>query len=77
MNTLDLLNDFSAYAKSRLSAGDQVDIDQLYEEWRRNAFGDIDALAVRASVRDLEDGERGEPLDEFLSDFDEKQRKLD
>lgn len=74
MNTLDLLNDFSTYAKSRLS-GEQVDIDQLYDEWRRQAFADVDALAVRASVRDLDSGERGEPLDEFRSDFDEQQKK--
>ena len=74
MNTLDQINDFSAFAKSRLGNGEQVDIDRLYDEWRTQAFADVDALAMRASVRDLENGERGEPLDKFLADF-EQQRK--
>ena len=76
MNTLDQINDFSAFAKSRLDSGEQVDIDQLYDEWRSKAFADIDALAIQASVRDLENGERGEPLDEFLANF-EKEPKRD
>ncbi len=79
MNTLDQINDFSAFAKSRLGRGDQVDqvgIDQLYDEWRSKAFADMDSLAIRASVRDLESGERGEPVDQFLADF-EKLRKQD
>ena len=76
MNTLDQINDFSAFAKSRLGSGEQVNIDQLYDEWRSKAFADVDALAIQASIRDLENGERGEPIDQFLADFDE-QRKQD
>ncbi len=75
MNTLDQINDFSAFAKSRLGSGEQVDIDQLYDEWRIQAFADIDALAVQASVGDLENGERGEPLDEFLAEFEREQEQ--
>ena len=76
MNTLDQINDFSAFAKSRLGSGEQVDIDRLYDEWRSQAFADVDALAIQASMRDLENGERGEPLGEFLSKF-QKERKQD
>ena len=75
MSTLDQINDFSAFAKSRLGSGEQVDIDQLYDEWRSKAFADIDALAIKASVRDLEKGERGEPLDEFLANFEQEQKQ--
>jgi hypothetical protein len=75
MNTLDQINDFSAFAKSRLGSGEQVDIDQLYDEWRSKAFADIDALAIQASVRDLENDERGEPLDEFLANFEQEEKQ--
>ncbi|MEM8671904.1 MAG: hypothetical protein AAGG48_30585 [Planctomycetota bacterium] len=75
MSTLDQINDFTAFAKSRLGSGEQVDIDRLYDEWRSKAFGDIDALAIQASIRDLESGERGEPLDEFLANFEQEQKQ--
>jgi hypothetical protein len=48
----------------------------LYGQWRSQAFRDVDASAVAASIRDLESGERGEPLEAFLADFD-KQRDED
>ena len=75
MNTLDQINDFSAFAKSRLGSGEQVDIDQLYDEWRSKAFAEIDALAIKASVRDLENGERGEPVEEFLASFEQEHKQ--
>ncbi len=72
MATLDHLNDFSAFAAGRLNGHAEPSIDELYEEWRAKAFADIDGRAVMASVRDLEAGERGQPLDEFLAEFDAK-----
>jgi len=45
-------------------------IDDLYDQWRRLAFRNTDALAVQASLRDLESGERGQPIDKFLAEFD-------
>ena len=75
MNTLDQIDDFTAFAKSRLGSGAQVDIDQLYDEWRSKAFADIDALAIQASIRDLENGERGESLDDFLANFEQEQKQ--
>ena len=74
MNTLEQIDDFAAFAKTRLGADASANIDELYGEWRRKAFADTDAKAVMASVRDIESGERGESLDSFLADFD-KQRK--
>lgn len=70
MTTIDQVNDFSAFAADRLNGLSEASIDELYEEWRAKAFREIDARAVMASVRDLEAGERGQPLGEFLSKFD-------
>lgn len=67
---MDQLHDFSAFAASRLSGSQEPTIDQLYEEWRSKVFREIDGRAVMASVRDLEAGERGQPLSEFLAEFD-------
>ena len=66
METLSQIEDFSAFAKGQLDAGPDRSIDDLFEEWRQRIFKKTDALAVQASIRDLENGERGEPLDEFL-----------
>jgi predicted NAD-dependent protein-ADP-ribosyltransferase YbiA (DUF1768 family) len=70
MSTSELVNDFSKFAAVRLSGTTQPSIDELYEEWRASTFQDIDAAAVMASVRDLEAGERGRPVSEFLAEFD-------
>lgn len=73
MTTIQPIDDFLSFAKSALGKDDSVSIDELYGQWRSQAFKDVDAKAVAASVRDLESGERGEPLESFLADFD-KQR---
>lgn len=74
MATIDLVNDFSAFAASRLLGSAEPSIDELYEAWRTEAFREIDARAVMASVRDLEAGDRGQPLREFLADFDAERK---
>jgi hypothetical protein len=73
MSTMQQIEDFSSFAKSKIGKDDSVSIDELYGQWRSQAFRDVDASAVAASIRDLESGERGEPLEAFLADFD-KQR---
>ena len=75
MSTLDSLHEFSAFASERLAESSDPTIDELYEEWRSKKFEEIDAVAVMASVRDLESGERGQPLDKFLADFDREKAK--
>ena len=72
MSIIDQIEDFSAFAKTRIQGNQDVSIDELYGQWRDQAFASVDAHAVAASIRDIEQGERGEPLDEFLADFDAK-----
>jgi len=64
------IDDFTTFAKSQVSKEENVSIDTLYDRWRELAFREEDALAVLASLRDLENGERGQPVEEFLADFD-------
>ena len=72
MSIIDQIEDFSAFAKTRIQGNQDVSIDELYGQWRDQAFASVDAHAVAASIRDIEQGERGEPLEEFLADFDAK-----
>ncbi|TWU62619.1 hypothetical protein V7x_43540 [Crateriforma conspicua] len=72
---MEQIEDFSSFAKSRLGSDDSVSIDELYSQWRSQAFKDVDQMAVAASVRDLEAGERGQELGEFLADFDKERGK--
>ena len=70
MTTVEQIDDFAEFAKHQLVSGHDHSIDELYDQWRRLAFRDTDAQAVQASLRDLENGERGQPVDEFLAEFD-------
>jgi len=68
------LQSFYQFAERRLRSGasDQT-LDDLYLEWRASnpAPGDLDAnvRAVRAAIRDMDNGETGRPIDDFLADF--------
>jgi hypothetical protein len=72
MSIIDQIEDFSAFAKTRIRGDKDLSIDELYGQWRNQAFASADAHAVAASIRDIEQGERGEPLDDFLANFDAK-----
>jgi len=75
MSTIQEIEDFSSFARSKIGKDNSVSIDELYAQWRSQASRDVDASAVAASVRDLESGERGEPLESFLADFDKQRDK--
>jgi len=61
------IEDFTRFAKSHSS--EDVTIDELYDRWRERTFQETDALAVEASLRDMEQGETGRPFDEFAGEF--------
>jgi hypothetical protein len=63
------IEDFTAFAKKELSKGVTFSIDEFYDRWREGHPVAEDALAVQASLRDMEKGEIGRPFDEFASDF--------
>ena len=71
MATITEITDLNQFMLS-LPEGERegLTIDALYERWRELAFRSEDLLAVKASLRDFENGQRGRPFAEFLSEFD-------
>ena len=74
MSTIDQIEAFATFAKNQLGNGQECSIDDLYHQWRQQAFQDTDTLAVQASIQDLQNGERGQSLDELLAEFDAERR---
>ena len=68
------LQNFYQFAEQRLRNGgcDQT-LDELYGEWRAcNPTPEeleTNVFAVRASLRDMEDGKIGRPIEEFAAEF--------
>jgi hypothetical protein len=72
--SLDQLHSFQAYAAARLQAGGaQLELDDLLDEWKSQhteyQTGHDDALAVSASLRDIERGERGALVEDVIADL--------
>jgi hypothetical protein len=72
--TIEQLEQFRVFVLHRLNHGtEQHSIDELYDEWRiKNPTTnetEIDAKAIAASIRDLESGITGRPMEEFLEEF--------
>ena len=50
MSTIDQIEAFATFAKNQLGNGQECSIDDLYHQWRQQAFQDTDTLAVQASI---------------------------
>jgi hypothetical protein len=71
------LQSFQRYASARLlNGGDQLEIDDLLEEWKHQtpdpdqAQGDM--RAVEATLRDMDHGDHGRTADEVIREIIEK-----
>lgn len=61
---------FSAFAKAKLrDCGSRASLDEIFDEWRTLNPPLEDALAIQASVRDMEKGEAGRPFERFAAEF--------
>lgn len=70
MPTIELIESFSQFARARVDqAGSDLAIDDLYDEWRAQHPPEDDLLAIKASLRDMEQGETGRPFDDFAAAF--------
>ncbi|MFM8475745.1 MAG: hypothetical protein ACKOEO_08095 [Planctomycetaceae bacterium] len=72
--SLDQLHSFQAYAAARLQTGGaQLELDDLLDEWKSQhteyQTGHDDALAVSASLRDIERGARGALVEDVIADL--------
>ena len=77
MTTTQELQSFYEFAEQRLrNGGSDLSLDDLYDQWRAcNPTPDqleTDVLAVRAALRDLDAGEKGQPIDEFIGEFERR-----
>jgi hypothetical protein len=67
------IESFHQFASKVIRRGERtVTIDDLYEQWRIDRFGEDDLKAIKASLNDLEAGQKGLPLEEFKKDFDRR-----
>jgi len=76
-STIDQLEQFRDFVLHRLNHGsEQPSIDELYDEWRiqnpNPSEIENDAKAIAASIRDLNSGISGRPMEEFLEEFKTK-----
>ena len=61
---------FSEFAKTKLKdRSTDVSLDELFDEWRTLNPPSKDALAIQASIRDMENGETGRPFKQFADEF--------
>jgi hypothetical protein len=72
--TAEQLQSFYQFAELRLrNGGCDQSLDDLYAEWRAcNPTPeelDTNVRAVRAALRDMDEGQTGRPFDEFAAEF--------
>lgn len=63
------LDRFTEFARGKLSEDAGATMDRLYHQWRLECFADEDRQRVEESLQDLENGETGRDVAEFLDDF--------
>jgi hypothetical protein len=68
MATIDQINDLYRFAKElpeiELS---QLSIDEVYDRWRSGVVLDEDVEAIQGALDAYQQGERGEPADDYLA----------
>jgi len=64
------IDSFAQFAKQKLAQAEgELSMDDIYDEWRIQHPPSEDALAIKAALRDMHNGERGQPFDEFVQEF--------
>ena len=70
MATIDQIEEFSRFAKLLSEKeGKELPLDVIFDRWHEEAFRNDDLRRLQASVRDYENGERGQPAEEVLAEF--------
>jgi hypothetical protein len=68
------LQSFYHFAEERLrTGGTNQTLDELYLEWRACNPGQVEldrnVMALRAALRDMDEGETGRPIEDFSAEF--------
>ena len=66
------LQDFNQFAREHANGSGNASIDELFDQWRIANPTAEDLLAIKASLRDMENGETGRLFDEFAADFEKR-----
>jgi len=75
MATSEQIEKFSRFAiEISEEEGTELPLDVIFDRWHAAAYKDEDLLAIQASDRDYQNGNRGRPVTEFLQDFDVSRR---
>ena len=75
MATTELIESFTRFAKEKVDReGNDLSIDDLFDEWRNQHPPADNLLAIKASLRDMENGEAGRPFDDFAKEFRQRNR---
>ena len=70
MATTALIDSFSQFAKAKVEqGGNDLSIDDLFDEWRMQHPPGEDWLAIKSSLRDMEQGETGRSFSDFADEF--------
>ncbi len=75
MATTEQIEQFSRFAKQLSEEeGTELPLAAIFDRWHAEATKDQDLLAIQASAKDFDNGERGRPVEEFLQEFDAARR---
>lgn len=75
MATTELIESFTQFAKEKVDQeGNELSIDDLFDQWRTQHPPTDDLLAIKASLRDMENGETGRSFDDFAKEFRQRNR---
>ncbi len=75
MRTTELIESFTQFAMTMVDQeGNELSIDDLFDEWRIQHPPTDDLLAINASLRDMENGETGRSFDDFAKEFRQRNR---
>lgn len=70
MPTSDLIESFAQFARAQVrQRGENLPIDELFDEWRILNPPPDDWPAIRVSLRDMESGETGRSFGDFATEF--------
>ena len=72
--TTEQIDSFHRFATNRLKNGSEgLSMDELYDEWRTQHFSPEEihenVLAVRAAIRDMENGDTGQDADDVIAEL--------
>ena len=71
MATTEQIDKFSRFAKQLSdSEGAELPLEVIFDRWHAEVYQDDDLLAIQASDKDFQNGERGRPVADFFQEFD-------